>query len=460
MTLKPHHQSDPAENKRRAKVIEKYLRQGYPPKSNRSGVMHMSALGMAAKELGLADKQQLRNAIDRGRIIVNWKLFNPGVTPKELIRTVNPAPDLSEVDAVKLSLRKALDENTALRENIVKLERTVYSHRALAETLSGMTAAPLKRREIRIKDSAMKSAIDIPVILSSDIQYGERILFDEMDGINEYSPEVAQRRYRFQIQTSIDLMTTHVNKPAYPAVYMFRLGDSISGRIHDELAETNSLSDPECVRDLTAMEADGIDAVLQAAKKATGQRKVILRVCSIPGNHGRVFKKPRSKGYVRHNWELTLAFNLTREFKSSSDIEFITPMSGDIYEKIYNTSFGLTHGDRIGSRGGTGFIGAAATVLRGTHKTRQMFAGVGKPVQYVVMGHFHDPMWMAHSIVNGCLPGYSEFARDLRFEPAPPSQSMFFVHPQWGVTTRREILLEKATADGRPWSDIIRRGVP
>lgn len=458
MTLKPHVQSDPVENKRRAKVIEKYLKLGYPPKSSSGGPLHETAISMATKELGLAHKNQLKYAIKRGRIVVNWKLFKPGNVPKELQRNPTLAPELSEVDSVKLSLRRALDDNKALRESIIKLERSLYSQRALQDTIAGMSDKPLKRREIRFKDTLLKSAIDIPVILSSDIQYGERILFDEMDGINEYSPEIAQRRYRFQIQTSIDLMTTHINKPSYPAIYVFRLGDSISGRIHDELAETNSLSDPECVRDLTAMEADGIDAVLRAAKKATGQRKVIVRVCSIPGNHGRVTKKPRSKGYVRHNWELTLAFNLAREFKSSPEVEFVTPMSGDIYEKIYNTSFGLTHGDRIGSRGGTGFIGAAATVLRGTHKTRQMFAGVGKPVQYVVMGHFHDPMWMAHSIVNGCVPGYSEFARDLRFEPASPSQSMFFVHPQWGVTTRREILLEKATADGRPWSDIIRRG--
>ncbi len=308
-------------------------------------------------------------------------------------------------------------------------------------------AQPITRSQIPLPPGKSASSIDIPVLLTSDFQYGEHIRPDEMDGINEYTPAIAQRRYKYLIQSACSLISEHVPNPAYPGIYLWRGGDAISGRIHDELAESNAISDPECVRDLVGMEAEGINTLHKAALKATKQRSIKFRVLSIPGNHGRTTRKPRAKGYVRMSLESIIAWEIEREFKNVSDVEFTTPMSGDIYEKIYNTPLLFTHGDRIGSRGGTGFIGAAATIMRGVHKTRQQYAGLGKAVKYVIVGHFHEPMWLPHAIVNGTMSGFGEYARDLRFEAGPPVQNLFFVHPRWGITTRREISLEDLIGD-------------
>lgn len=350
-----------------------------------------------------------------------------------------------------LAYQKQTDDLLALRNENTRLARALNEQSDYRASVFGLGAQAPPRTPITPPKFSKDGTIDIPVLLTSDFQYGERVRADEMDGLSSYSPEIAQRRYKYLIESTASLISEHVQNPSYPAIYLWRGGDAISGRIHDELAETNSLTDTECVRDLVGMESDGINALHQAALKATKTRKITVRVLSIPGNHGRTTKKPRSKGYVRHNLETLIAWDIEREFKRSSDIEFVTPMSGDIYEKIYNTSFAFTHGDRIGSRGGTGFIGAAATIMRGIHKTRQQYAGIGKPARYVVLGHYHDPMWLPHGIVNGTLCGPSEYSRDLRVEARPPSQSLFFVHPKWSVTTRREIILEHKTADGRDW---------
>ncbi len=78
--------------------------------------------------------------------------------------------------------------------------------------------------------------------------------------------------------------------------------------------------------------------------------------------------------------------------------------------------------------------------MRGIQKIRMQFARTGKPVDYVMHGHYHVAMDLPNGISNGSLAGFSEYAKnEIRAEPELPSQSMFFVHPHWGITSRRRI---------------------
>ena len=114
-------------------------------------------------------------------------------------------------------------------------------------------------------------------------------------------------------------------------------------------------------------------------------------------------------------------------------ISFYAPKSGEAYFYLCVYHFLATHGDRIGSRGGQGFIGCSATIARGQHKTRQAYAQIGLPVDWLLIGHFHTPMLLEHTIANGTTVGYSQYARDLRLEPSYPSQTLFFVNEIDGV---------------------------
>ena len=238
------------------------------------------------------------------------------------------------------------------------------------------------------------------------------------------------------IEKTISLSFDHMVKPKYSnGIVYLRGGDAISGDIHDDLRETNDLSSVPAVMCVVAEEAAGIEKLADKFGKVT--------VISGPGNHGRTTHKPRSKAYVNLNYETLIAYMLEREFKNDKRVTFITPQSGEAYFSIYNTRFLMTHGDRIGSRGGQGFIGPVATIARGVHKTRKQYASIGKPVDYMLIGHFHEPMWIPFCCVNGNLAGFSEYARDLRVEPGPPSQELFFVNEDIGITARWQILADK-----------------
>jgi len=223
-------------------------------------------------------------------------------------------------------------------------------------------------------------------------------------------------------------------KPEYPGIIYWRLGDMISGDIHQELRETNDLQSLPAVLDLVEHEEAGIKEL----KRAFGR----VYVVSVPGNHGRTTMKPFAKQFVETNYDYLSAVMLEKQFKGDDAITFHTPLSGDAIVNVFGYRFLGTHGDRIGSSGGQGFIGPAATIARGMKKLSDYYSGLGQPIDYQLMGHFHTSLELEYGWSNGSLPGYGEFAKMFRMKPQPPSQWLLFCHPKYGVTCRWPILLE------------------
>jgi hypothetical protein len=265
-----------------------------------------------------------------------------------------------------------------------------------------------------------------------------------MDGINEFNLVVARRRYKRLIEKTIDLCMTHMVNPDYPGLVYKRGGDMVSGDIHNELRETNDAGSIGQVVDLVEHEVSGLEAML-AAKKPNGEWLFPeIWVISVPGNHGRQTIKPQSKGSVEANYDTLSAYMIEMHFKARGEkrIHFHTPSSPDALFRVHGFTILLTHGDRIGSRGGAGFVGAVATVGRGMKKLIEYYAAIGIIVDWIFIGHFHEYHELPWGFCNGSLPGISEYARDGRFVPKPPLQLLTFVHPRHGITARWPILLE------------------
>lgn len=377
-----------------------------------------SATSEAARTLGIS-----RSTL-AGRIVSAQRLY--GLTPID-------APQSTPEPAQPRQIRREQDSMSALKSRLREAERELLEADDIRAIAFGLARTPVDPPSWTTKPSKGKKQQETPVLFTSDFQWGETIRADEMDGINEYNVEIATRRYRALIDKTIDLCFEHTANPSYPGLYYLRGGDSISGAIHEELSDTDELKPNPSVKSLAEQEIAGIKKLADAFGK--------VHVVSVPGNHGRTTKKPRSKLYADTNNDDLLSWFIEMYFKASGDkrVSFVTPRSGDAYFSIGRLKFLLTHGDRIGTRGGTGFIGPAATILRGVHKTRQQYHQIGKHIDYALMGHFHVPMMLSHVMVNGSLSGFSEYAKTLRVEPEPPSQTLFHVHPEKGITTYRQI---------------------
>jgi hypothetical protein len=274
----------------------------------------------------------------------------------------------------------------------------------------------------------------LPILMASDWHVGEVISDREMDGLNAFNQDIARVRINKLFERAIRISKKHMSEARYPGIVYARLGDMVSGEIHDELRETNDLHSIEAVRCIADVEAEGIERLV----KAFGR----VHVVTTPGNHGRTTKKPYAKRFANTNYDTLSAWLLEREFKNNPNVTFETTESGDVLLPIYGYNFLLTHGDRIGSRGGEGMVGPAATIARGVKKVRDYFNSCGVRVDWVLCGHFHVRLELEHSFTNGCLSGASEYSKSGRMEPSIPSQYLLFVHPERGVTARWPIYLE------------------
>ena len=107
----------------------------------------------------------------------------------------------------------------------------------------------------------------------------------------------------------------------------------------------------------------------------------------------------------------------------------------------------LTHGDWLGTKGGDGIIGALGPIMRGTVKVRNAESQIGRDIDTVVMGHWHQELFLPSVIVNNSLKGFDPFAHlVLRAPYSRPSQNMWWTHPEYGMTAKRGVYLEKKTS--------------
>lgn len=320
-------------------------------------------------------------------------------------------------------------------DRLARAETQAAEERAARETLESLH---LQRRETRpawgtgqLSPSAPESLT--PILFTSDFQVGEVIEPDEIDGLNTYNQDVFRERYELLIEKTIVLARQHTGAKNFPGIIYLRGGDSISGEIHEDLAETNDLSAIPACRLLHQYEREGIRRLKTAFRK--------VRVISIPGNHGRHTKKPRTKSYAAKNFETLLGWWLASSFDSDPAISFWQPPSGDASFEVEGWRFLLSHGDRMGSKGGQGFIGPVATIARGHQKLYSNYAATGLQVDCILTGHLHTSMKLERGYANGSLAGYSELARDIRALPAPAKQWLLFAHREHQISHAFEVIL-------------------
>lgn len=363
-------------------------------------------------------------------------------------------PDLfTEVDA---AIAKVAEPAPRTVDDDVKEHRVVAETRAVKSRLRDSTRLIADLQD-RIKDlewaanasyepakwatpaRSAKKAEHMPYLLTSDFHCGEVVRADETEAGYGYDSNLFVRRYRHMIDTTIYLSFDHAGRDwSFPGIIYARGGDLISGQLHPELIETDDMTPLEAVRLVAEEEMGGI------RKLAEAFGRVEVKSFGSAGNHDRNLFKPTTKNAAGHSYDTLVEYMLRREFANDKRITFQTSRSFDVRFPVYDQTILLTHGDRMGSRGGQGFIGPAATILRGVQKVMQEQAALGFHINAVHHGHFHYPMTLPFVISNGLMPGYTEYAKQFRMRPQPPQQMLCFFHPRRGVVDYKPIILTDA----------------
>lgn len=265
-----------------------------------------------------------------------------------------------------------------------------------------------------------------PVLFISDIHAGEVVKLDEVMGLNKYNWKIMEARLERVFKTAAELLKEHLAHTLYPGIVIVLGGDIVSGDIHDELKETNEKSVYDSIIPMASLLAGHIK----------GLRKVFgkVRVVGVAGNHGRNTKRPRSKGYVENNADFLIYQLIAKFLEDDKAITCEFPKSRDFNFTVAGRRFRLTHGDQF--RGGDGMVGAIGPIVRGDAKKRVSAMQMNRAEMLydtIMVGHFHQTVNLPHLVVNGSVKGIDEYALGENFRFEEPSQTLFTVHPKYGI---------------------------
>lgn len=363
-------------------------------------------------------RQRLKRATERFPDLA--KQLEP--KPKTITEHAVEQRSRSDAASANVKLKAALKEVSRLTDEISNLKWS--------------SKATFKPAEWALPGRVVKKREHIPYLLTSDFQIGEVIRAEETEHGYGFNTAIFRKRYRKMIDTTIYLSFHHAGENwTYPGIIYARGGDTISGGIHDELRETDDMTPLDACRVAFEEESAGI------LKLAEAFGRVDVKTPGAAGNHDRDTLKPRAKAAAGHSHDRLIAFMLQQHFRKDSRVHFQTSESFDVYFPIYGEHILLTHGDRMGSGGGQGFIGPLATIMRGAQKVIMEQAAIGRRVDRVDHGHFHTPNYSGWVLSNGCMPGYSEYAKSFRMRPSPPSQMLLYHHPKGGMVDLKPLNL-------------------
>ena len=273
-----------------------------------------------------------------------------------------------------------------------------------------------------------------PTLLLTDTHFGEVVNPAEIFRANAYSTEIAERRLRYTVERTGIVVREYMGGLDVDGIVVALGGDIITGTIHDELADTNDERPPETIVRFVPQIAAGL--------KALADEFGHVYVPAVSGNHDRTQKRPRHKSRAQDSWSWIIYHWLRQLVADDERITVDVAEGSDLLYQIYNTRFLLTHGDQF--KGGSGIAGVMSPLALGNHRKGKRNQALGVPHDIMVMGHFHQTLYLPGVFVGGAMKGYDEYAFDLNFLPEPPRQSLWLTTPERGVTIKSHIDCEPA----------------
>lgn len=337
-------------------------------------------------------------------------------------------------------------EVARLRKALRDAHKSALADDEMREILGSMAATPAAPPHWLAKPAVIRSgSAEVPIAPWADWHLGETVTLAETAGRNEYSVDIAERRVERLVENTIDLIRHHGPKKT-PGIVIPLMGDFVSGGLHPELAKSDELSvipsSLKC-RDILVAAIDRMAAEFGS-----------VYLPSVCGNHGRATPKPEFKGYTAKNFDWLIYEMLRRHYANDPRVVVDSRPANEVLFQVFGTRILVMHGDMMGVKGGDGIIGSLGPIARGEVKVRGHAA---EAYDVLLIGHWHQELWLPRCIVSNTLKGYDEYARlSLRAPCTKPSQPLFFVHPERGITSRWSVAIDDKPAVTRaPWLQVF-----
>lgn len=345
---------------------------------------------------------------------------------------VNKIIQNAEVAAHARQLAKferRVSELEATRRNLLKELEVSESRVGILQSLR--EGAPAELYAPSGNPHAQEASI---VLLCSDWHVGETVRPETAQNRNRYDRKIAAKRIDGLIDGFLWHLETLRTREGYGwninNVVVWLGGDIITGYIHEELMESNSMSPTEEVLFASQL----VRRLLDAVASHPGIESVHVP-CSY-GNHGRTTPKKRISTSAKNSFEWLMYQVLAEQYANHPKIKFTIAGGEVMLCRVYQHTLRFTHGDLWGLRYGGGVGGITIPI-----KKYVMRENENESAAVTCFGHFHQFVDEQRFVVNNCLIGYGALSQSLGAPFSPPSQVMFLMDRKRGKKFATEIFL-------------------
>ena len=329
-------------------------------------------------------------------------------------------PELTSEDALKVDLFKVAVKKEGTQKKYSEALNRIKQLEAENALLVGLDQHTPQIIDILPRKSSGTS-YSVCVIVFSDWHIEEPVDPQDVSGVNEFNLEIAERRIKRAWQSALKLYQKESKETEIKEVVVALLGDFITNRIHEDLAESNLLQPTDAMYKAQGLIISGIKFLMENLPK-----DVKLTIVCHSGNHGRMTNEQRGKTEAGTSIERFMYFNIRDFFRDEPRINWVIASSYHTIVRLFDKEnpyvIRFHHGHAIKSTGGVG--GIYPTVNKAIANWNQSV----RDVNLDVFGHHHQFIDGQNFICNGSLIGYNDFALRIKAPFEPPKQAFFLVN--------------------------------
>ena len=284
---------------------------------------------------------------------------------------------------------------------------------------------PLKNKNYKAK--AKGDIEESAVLMLSDLHGDEVVEPQEVDYLEEFNFPIAVKRACHLVQEVSKWCNRSLQNFHFDKLYVFGLGDYTNGEIH----RAENFFGDQLTADLALGELIGN----MVSDLATHFPEVVF--CNVTGNHGRRSQKVEfDKRADNDNHDTLIARIAELHCRDLDNVSFRFPDSLSQTVGVRGYNFHLTHGH--GKRQASEVWSRAQ---KASQKTNALHHG---KIDYFCQGHYHTTGDVrvsggASLLANGAFLATDQYSYQSLQECGVPSQTLFGVHANNGVTWRLPI---------------------
>ena len=321
------------------------------------------------------------------------------------------APTIEATVEAHKQAEERKDERVALKEFVGEID-------ILRAKLEAMQVLKANIQSYAIAPSTRKPSESTAIAIWSDWHIEERVEAETVNGMNEFTLEIAKKRTEKLFRKCVDFVRMYQQDTTIKEMIIALLGDFITNDLHDESSETAQLLPIEATLFAQTQIISGINFILE-------NTELNLTIPCHSGNHARTTKKVHHSTEHGHSLEFLMYHNLANYYKDNPRVKFLIPRAYHSFIQVYNTTIRFHHGHNIKYGGGIGglFIPAYKAISQ-WDKTRR--------ADLDCFGHFHQTKDGGNFRCNGSLIGFNPFAISIKADFEKPMQDFFLVHKELG----------------------------